>query len=549
MPLPTNRPSSSPRAAWRLLLICLSLLAVAGLGCAEDAASGEDGLLDDEPLIYVPEGKADDYRSTTGQEYALVALDTITLTGSDLALTGDARTARAEELMALRFKAISFFAYEYLAGKSSHDANFNYGNFRTTVRQQTFEGFISGEREDAPGTFEFLFAAEAAGPMALLRSLPLAADGKTFPLPIPTLSNAELESGSYTRTYSAFDAAKFPAEKVTAIDIEISPKASEPDAYPEYSKLFEDGVLDVAIHVGGDYNAERYDLTTARDIFKNLSASGFKAPAESFDALRTDSGPFTKDLDANGKTVRVEVYLYHPDMNAEAGVGYAGLINLYKQSAATRDVVVYDGHAGYDTTYSGVVVHYNPRHAIAADAFQSLPLPDKYQLFFFNGCKTYTAYADALYKNPAKTTANLDIISTVNFAWLSEMTRVTTDFVGQLTVTSSKQHVPRSYDRILAELNKGASRDVIYGIHGLSDNGRVSPYADLGALCAPCKRNSECSGADNLCVTGLNSKSGCAVACTDTSGCPEGYRCSPVSVRNAATLSGSQCLPIAGKCQ
>lgn len=532
-----------------LLLLLSVLLVLSPVGCAEDADPQGEDALDDEPLVYVPEGKADDYRSTTGREYALVALDTVRLSGDDLSLTGDARTARAEALMALRFKAISFFAYEYLAGKSRTDANFAYGNFRTTIRQQTFEGFIAGERADEPGTFEFLFAAEAAGPLALLRSLPLAADGKTFPLTIPKLTNAELESGSYARTYKAFDPTKHSADKLEALDIEITPKDAEPDAYPDYARLFEDGVLDVAVHVGGDYNAERYDIVAARDIFKNLTTLGFKAPADSFEALRSDSGPFTKDLDANGRTVRVEVYLYHPDMSAEPGLGYQGLIDAYKQSAATRDVVVYDGHAGYDSTYSGVVVHYNPRHAIAADDFDALPLPDKYQLFFFNGCKTYTAYADALYKNPAKTTANLDIISTVNFAWLTEMTRVTTDFIQQLTLTSSRQHLPRSYDKLLAELNKGGSWDVIYGVHGLSDNPRLSPYADLGALCAPCARNTECPGVDNLCVTGLNSKSGCAAACTDTTGCPEGYRCSPVSVRGATVLSGSQCLPVAGKCE
>lgn len=539
----------NPHLRSLLLLLCAALLTFSFTGCAEDAETPTESTLEDEPLIYIPEGKADDYRSTTGREYSLVAIDTVRLSGDDLALTGDARATRAEELMNLRFKAISFFAYEYLTGKTSHDANASYGNFRTTVRQQTFDGFIVQESTTEPGTFEFLFEAEAAGPLTLLRDLPLAADNKTFPLQIPKLTNAELESGSYAKTYKAFDASKYTADKLDSLSVEITPKPAEPDAYPEYAKLFDDGLLDIAIHVGGDYNAERYDILTARDIFKRLSEQGFKAPAESYEALRSNSGPFTKTLDANGKSIQVEVYLIHPDMQSEPGVGYAGLIELYKKSAATRDIVIYDGHAGYDTTYSGVVVHYNPRHAIAADDFDTLTLPEKYQLFFFNGCKTYTAYADALYQNPAKNTANLDIISTVNFAWLSEMTRVTTDFISQVTLVSSKKHIPRTFDKILSELNKGSSRDVIYGIHGLSDNPHISPYADLSTLCAPCKYNSDCPGADNLCVTGLSSKSACAAACTDDSGCPSGYKCSPVAVKNSSVLSGSQCLPSAGKCE
>ena len=127
-------------------------------------------------------------------------------------------------------------------------------------------------------------------------------------------------------------------------------------------------------------------------------------------------------------------------------------------------------------------------------------MPDKYQLFFFNGCKTYTTYADSLYANPKKTTANLDVITTVNFSWLSEMTRITTDLLGGFTRRVSDTHVPVSYDHLLADMNKGRSWDVIYGVHGLSDNPRISPYADVGTLCGACSGNSQCPGADNLCV-------------------------------------------------
>ncbi len=519
------------------------------VACSSADTTPAGGTPGDAPYDYVPPGKADDYRSTTGQEYALLAIDSVTLSDADQLLTGAERLAAAEELVKLKFKALSFFIYEYMASKEHEDSNYGYGGFRTTVRQQTFESLDISERSNEPGTYDFLFSAEVGGPKDLLKQLPLEANGITFKLALPILSTAEVESGSYSSKYSHFDPTKYDASQITYLDVDIEPKPMEPDAYPDYASWFSDGVLDVAIHVGGDYNAARYDLQTAKDIFARLQSDlGLTAPVATFEDLHIDSGPFTGTLDANGTPVKFEVYLLHPDMAKEDGIGYQGLIDAYKASASQRDIVIYDGHAGYDASYSGVVVHYNPRWAIPADDFATLNLPDKYQLFFFNGCKTYTTYADSLYANPKKTTANLDVITTVNFSWLSEMTRITTDLVGGMTHQENGTHVPTSYDHLLADMNKGRSWDVIYGVHGLSDNPRISPYADLSTLCGACSGNSECPGADNLCVKISPTNSVCGAACTDDTGCPDGYKCRSVAAGGSTLISGTQCMPTTQAC-
>ena len=36
------------------------------------------------------------------------------------------------------------------------------------------------------------------------------------------------------------------------------------DAFPMYDRLFADGILDIRIQFGGDYNEERLDIETAR---------------------------------------------------------------------------------------------------------------------------------------------------------------------------------------------------------------------------------------------------------------------------------------------
>ena len=65
-----------------------------------------------------------------------------------------------------------------------------------------------------------------------------------------------------------------------------------------------------------------------------------------------------------------------------------------------------------------LITRFEPWHFLAASRFS------QYQLFVFNGCKTYTSYPDAMYAHANKDSSNLDIISTVNFSWLSEMTTV-----------------------------------------------------------------------------------------------------------------------------
>jgi len=142
-------------------------------------------------------------------------------------------------------------------------------------------------------------------------------------------------SGSFTSTYRSFDPETQPAENLTTIDLEIRAEANEADAYPEYQALFADDLLDVLIVVGGDYNEQRYDMQAARAIFDELvDTVGLDPPVEGFDELVTSSGPFVGTLDSNGRSIRLEVTLIHPDMQAEEGVGYEGLKQIFRDGMA-----------------------------------------------------------------------------------------------------------------------------------------------------------------------------------------------------------------------
>ena len=130
----------------------------------------------------------------------------------------------------------------------------------------------------------------------------------------------------------------------------------------------------------------------------------------------------------------MEITLLHPEIVPDAQLDDLG--DAIMEAYRSMDVVLYSGHAGLDPTESGVAYHYYPRHAITAMELAELNLPAKYQLYIFHGCKTYSAYPDAVYTNYTKTPANLDVISAVNFGLMRMSTVTNTRFLEELLATA-----------------------------------------------------------------------------------------------------------------
>src|SRR2546426_345070 len=125
------------------------------------------------------------------------------------------------------------------------------------------------------------------------------------------------------------------------------------------------------------------------------------------------------------------------------------LIDAYKQAMKTADVVIYDGHAGRRLDYSGVVLAYNPaRVSITANEFKSIEASDKQQIYLFNGCETYTGYADKLYENPNKKPENADVITTANFSAIQPKASQVIAFIHGLIDGRAVRGawIPRSWD-------------------------------------------------------------------------------------------------------
>ncbi|MFN3202731.1 MAG: hypothetical protein ACE366_30345 [Bradymonadia bacterium] len=524
-----------------LVTVALLLTALTGCDTGDDAASTEERTSTEAPVYTaVPPEKADDYRSPIASEFRVKGTHRLVLPESDAELTGEALEARVQFLVQKRFQLTSGFLFAYLTRKLSDKPNHGYGGFRSTVREQSFEAMHITPVEGEALTWTFDFEADIAGPDNLMSQLPLDANG-WFSLAMMKVDPEVLEhfnGGMFT----GFDPRQFEDEWLDSIDLHVSPSPKTPDAFPDYRKLFEDGVFDVSIHVGGDYNEDRWDRRNAFNVFALLQYHlGLTPPVATMEELTFDSGPFTGEIVAGGQTVKIEVYLYYPDM-AQDEAGYEKLLDIYRANAAKRDVVIYDGHAGYNDGISGITVSYSPTVTLPIPELTDIDLPEKSQLFMFNGCKSYAGYADALYAHPNKDNTNLDVISTIDFGYLVELPRVSTGVLRHLTQVENGVHVPKSYDQILNDLNTGISAQVMYGVHGLSDNPRRSPWADESTLCSPCETSDACPGEENLCVH-VGPVPYCTMACLDDSGCPSGFTCFPIAVSNAKAIIGHQCMP------
>ena len=521
------------------LFAALTLVALAP-ACDDPAADGAEDLAAEAVLP----GKADNYLSPTSREYHVwgmgqIDLDRETWASQDPA----AKEAHVREQLGYRVKAYAHFVNAYLTDKGHGATNADYGGFGGLVHGKSTDFVIDPVDADQLA-WAFIWELELGAPRDLLDRVPLetGANGdQVVVVQIPALSESDLE---YARYPKDFDPSKYTGA-MEELEVVVEPKSESSDGYPEYDRLFADGRFDVTIVVGGDYNAERYDLQQAEAIFAWLKSAGYKHAAAKYTELKVDSPPFTGKFTAQGRTVEVAITLLHPAVApvAELDLLRQRIIEAYEQD----DVVIYDGHAGEDPDYSGIVYHYNPRHAISASGLAQLDLPEaKYQIFLFNGCKTYAAYPDAVMKNPRKTTKTLDIVSTVNFSWLNQQTFTTSGFIRELLAKSGATHDPRTWREVLTSINAQANANVYYGVHGIDDNPHLNPYADVASLCRPCAKDADCPGAGNLCLAFSGGKKHCTAECTADDGCPDGYVCGDIAA--GGRIIGKQCMPKTYRC-
>ncbi len=423
-------------------------------------------------------------------------------------------------------------------------------------------------RKEADGSYAFDFEVEAL--MSIKLSEKVFAEGDTFEVTVT----------------------QYSGEPKSETIVVKGKQTASTDGYPRYDELFSDGVLEVALHIGGDYNKEeveiccagdggepachketcanscepvedacsrpapegctvtklggRIDRWTAEGMVNLLKEQGFSHDASTYKDLKIDSPPFVKTFDFAGTPVEVRVKIVYPEIVA-CGEEQK-LVESMKESLATREVIIYAGHAGPG---AGYVLDYQPSVELDDSVWKTLPMPQTYQVLVMYGCQTYSTYADAMYANPNKNDANLNVVTTVNTMWTNMgLPGTSTVLFGMLMQENeSRRHLPVSWLNLLSWLNlQDQNAHTHYGVHGIDSNPKMSPWVRTSDLCGPCEKDTDCPGGGDFCLTFPDGTKGCGAVCTDDSGCGDGYGCIAIPGLEGSVIP-KMCVPLDMSCR
>ncbi|HEY5924861.1 MAG TPA: hypothetical protein VIV11_24440 [Kofleriaceae bacterium] len=472
--------------------IALSLVTAAG--CASEAV--------EEDLIEVDDTKADDYYSNVSAEWEVRGAVKIKMTDAEY---ND--QAKRKDLVSRRLTAVGLYLTAYVTDKfHGIDINNNgtiedsevffrnegYGGFHAMVRTQSGEAGTLKKLSD--GLYEIAFELDLAGPKNLTQLLPRSGTTTPFKFELKMPEFATVDPNSVPRGEIRAWKPETATGPVESNVLGLVRLPTPKNAYPQYAEFVKDGVYDITMVFGHDYNTPRSDVQEIKEAYSHLVARGFKSPVANFDALKANSGPFTIDVKAGGKDVKIEVRLFYADM-------FEGQRPAQKQlvidELVKRDVFFYNGHAG---PYYGFYVDANKEASVGYLELAMAPFTAKQQLVIAQGCQTYSQYADMVYASPVKDETNLDVITTVNYSYGVG----TLDLFDSLTTLQDKRHTPVDAYAIVEQLNGqwiNNSYEVFYGIMGITANPAVHPYAALDKIGVTCTQASDCGDPDaNLCI-------------------------------------------------
>jgi hypothetical protein len=347
--------------------------------------------------------------------------------------------------------------------------------------------------------------------------------------------------------WDAWDPSKVDASKKETMTFAIAPDTHvSTDAFFDINKLISDGKLDIDVHFGWDYH-DNFHLKHSKDLFGWLQDQGFTAPVSSWEKLTHTSGAFTRTLNANGHDIKVEVRIFFgkpgAENDTETDAGGKVLEADIRSSMKTRDVVIFDGHAG--PFYGFSMADWNKTNEGDFDDadMRTADIADKYQIVLAEGCETYQI-GEALMENPHKAGKNVDVITSMSFSNAATAI-ITEDFISQLIARDSQQRMrPTNILSLLTKLDKAASDatfHTMYGVHGIDEDPHLHPFANTAKFGTQCSTNADCGAPGNLCVTMGSSGKKCTAACAGDGGCPTSYTCKAVASASSSTIFGRAC--------
>ncbi len=509
--------------------LLLSALATALVfGCDADSEPAVEAPGDG--LAVVEPGKEDNFLSASAQEYALTGTIRLQIESELAERSTEERLARARELVPYRQTVIGWFLNAYLVEKSNDASNASHGGFKALTKNGSWEDLDLVEIDET--TFELTFRQEIAGPLDLLALLPTATteDGRrTFELTIGRVGTEEMlrmepnEEWYRKSPWKAFDPSTLDADRLEKLTLTIEAQPRSSDAWFDFARLVDDGVLDIGVHFGWDYHNE-YHRKHSRTIYEWLVRDGFETPVESYEDYRRDSGPLKKRaLTPVGPVdIRVSLYWGEPgtDSDPDTDAGGRALEQDMRASLAERDVIVFSGHSGPFYGFALANWRKTSQGDLDDSELPSVEMPDRYQVVLAEGCDTY-AIGQGFFLNPAKADrSNLDVITTTSFSNAG-----TANTVREFLAAFVRTDDPPRLSKLLADLdNNSWWFSTMYGVHGIDDNPRTHPWANQEAFGEDCESDQDCGPTGNRCVARDGFKS-CTYECTADDACGESGMC------------------------
>jgi len=259
----------------------------------------------------------------------------------------------------------------------------------------------------------------------------------------------------------------------TLAKLETAPPSTKGVQFPEYDKMFKDGVLQTTLGLGFDEDGN--DVGLRRDMLNGLQERGFEKldvknltdaqlKQKGFDpsTIDRDATYFTKTFQHEGKDVKSLVKLVDRDTPDAKNKFGAGMKN--------DDLILYSGHgrrgSGPDFDHADskdgnyvIGKPSEPGHYKLGDNDLSKQgaLGNQYQLMFFDACNT-NKYLDDLRSRPRnKDAGNLDIVaSTRELPWSTSKADMFAMLDGVMD-GKSIQDIKGALDKQNAEAGKGAA--------------------------------------------------------------------------------------------
>jgi len=320
-------------------------------------------------------------------------------------------------------------------------------------------------------------------------------------------------------------------ESKSVVELQIEPSRGR-DAFLPYASMANDGVIDIALHLGAASHhwSAKEDLER---VGKELLARGWgHVSTLNYGELVAKSGPFVRRAVVGSKASEIHLTLVEDEPSGR--LEPHGVSASILESLSSREVVIV---RGLEPSEQAPLVDALHARSALDRSVETLELQAK--VVIFQG----GAMAAPLERLYASLEDPIDILSFhTNDLEDSAAEEVTTALVDALTLTDGVgRHVPLTVTGLHRAIARSSERPIHVATWGLGDNPHTNPYSTEALLCEPCQSPAQCGAAGNLCVH-VGNFHACGLACADDRGCPAGYTCAAVGGGAGLDFLPRQCV-------